>query len=102
MSRTRRFLPLAALALLGLAPSADAATWTEIPSNTTEDITAIEYQGADRFWYTTGAGKIFRRVGGVFQQEASAPTTVFKDIEFQAGGLVGFAVGTNGVVMRSA
>lgn len=65
MSRTGRCLPLVALTLFAFAPSADAATWTEIPCNTTEDITAIEYQGADRFWFTTGASKIFRRVGGV-------------------------------------
>ncbi len=98
-----RSCSLAALAALcAFAPGAQAATWTPIASNTTEDITAIEYQGADRFWFTTGSGKIFRRVGGVFQQEASVPTTVFKDIEFQAGGSVGFAVGTNGVVMRSS
>lgn len=101
MSWTRRCALIAVVALGALAPSAQAATWTEVPSNTTEDITAIEYQGADRFWFATGAGKIFRRVGGVFQQESSVPGAVFKDIEFQEGGNIGLAVGTNGAVIRS-
>jgi hypothetical protein len=102
MSPTRRCL-LAALATAGvLAPSAQAATWSEIPSNTTEDITAVEYQGPSRFWFATGAGHVFRRVGDGFVQTGSAPGVVFNDIEFQDGGPVGFAVGTNGGVLRSA
>ncbi|CAA9470867.1 MAG: hypothetical protein AVDCRST_MAG53-1278 [uncultured Solirubrobacteraceae bacterium] len=102
MSHLRRSALVAVATLAALAPGAQAATWTEVPSNTTEDITAIEYQGPDRLWFTTGAGKIFKRVGGVFQLKASNPATVFRDIEFQDGGQVGFAVGTNGVIMRSA
>ena len=35
--------------------------WTEIPSGTTQNITAIEYQSASRFWFTTAAGAIFKR-----------------------------------------
>ncbi|MEA2232816.1 MAG: hypothetical protein QOD83_2632 [Solirubrobacteraceae bacterium] len=103
MSWIRRCSLIAVVAAGVLAPNAHAASWSEIPSNTAEDITAIEYQAADRFWFATGAGKIFKRVAGTFQQKATVPGTVFKDIEFQdGGGLVGFAVGTNGVVMRSA
>lgn len=99
--RTALVLGLLAAALF--ASTAQATTWSEISSNTTEDITAIEYQGADRFWFGTGAGRVFRRVGGVFQQEAFVPGAFIKDIEFQdAGGLVGFAVGTNGTVLRTA
>jgi hypothetical protein len=94
-------LLITAAALGALAAPASAGIWTPVASNTTEDITAIEYQAADRFWFTTGGGKIFRRVGGAFQQEAFDPATAFKDIEFQAGGPVGFAVGTNGAVWRS-
>jgi photosystem II stability/assembly factor-like uncharacterized protein len=92
---------LSVLGLGALAGPASAGIWTEVPSNTTEDITAIEYQSADRFWFTTGGGKIFRRVGGTFQQEAADLTTVFRDIEFQPGGNIGLAVGTNGRVWRS-
>ncbi len=43
MSWTRRCLLIAVVGVGGLAPSVQAATWTEIPSNTAEDITAIEY-----------------------------------------------------------
>ena len=93
----------AATAALILPASGSAATWTPATSNTTEDITAIEYQGPDRFWFTTANGKIFRRVGGVFQQEFSLDGLVFNDIEFQSGsGQVGFAVGANGALYRSA
>lgn len=93
---------VAAGALTGAA-HANGSTWTEIASGTTEDITAIEYQGPNRFWWATGAGTIFRRVDGVVTLVATSPVaTTFKDIEFQDGGPVGFAVGTNGVVMRSA
>jgi hypothetical protein len=84
------------------APAARAATWSEIASGTTEDITAVEYQGPGRFWFATGAGHVFTRVGDGFVQTASAPGVVFEDIEFQDGGPVGFAVGTNGGVLRSA
>jgi len=94
---------LAAVAMAGaLAPGAQAATWSEIPSGTTEDITAVEYQGPGRFWFATGAGNIFTRAGDAFVKTGSAPGVVFRDIEFQDGGLVGFAVGTNGGVLRSA
>ncbi len=95
-------LALGLLAVVLCASSAQATTWTEIPSGTTEDITAIEYQGPDRFWIGTGAGRIYKRVGGVFEQKRFVPGAVIKDIEFQdGGGVVGFAVGTNGTVLRS-
>jgi hypothetical protein len=51
-------LVAAAIALIAPA-TGSAATWTPAASNTTEDITAIEYQGPDRFWFTTANGKIF-------------------------------------------
>jgi hypothetical protein len=93
------------LGALGLAAAiaapAQAASWTPVATGTTEDITAIEYQGADRFWFTTGSGKIFKRVGDAFVQVENAPAVVFRDIEFQDGGNVGLAVGTNGGVYRS-
>lgn len=106
MTWIRRGSPRIALALglltvALLASSARATTWTEIASNTGEDITAIEYQSADRFWFGTGAGRVFKRVGGVFQQKTFVPGAVIKDIEFQDGGNIGFAVGTNGTVLRS-
>ncbi|MFL5816537.1 MAG: hypothetical protein ACJ76L_02945 [Conexibacter sp.] len=106
MTWIRRGSPRIALAL-GLltaalfASSARATTWTEIASGTTEDITAIEYQGPDRLWFGTAAGRVFKRVGGAFQEKGFVPGAVIKDIEFQDGGTIGFAVGTNGTVLRS-
>jgi hypothetical protein len=93
-----------ALGVLGLgamAGPASAGIWSEIPSGTTEDITAIEYQGADRFWFTTG-GKIYRRVSGTFQNVKIDPTASFRDIEFlPAPSPIGLAVGANGKIYRS-
>ena len=105
MSRAVRMLLVSALGVLGLgvgATSASAGIWTEIPSGTAEEITALEYRGGDHFWFTTGSGKIFKRVGGTFQQKYSAPGVVFRDIEFNADGSIGVAVGTNGHYARSS
>jgi PKD domain len=104
VSRAVRMLLASTLAALGLgamAGPASAGIWTEIPSGTTEEITAIEYRGGDQFWFTTGSGKIFKRVGGTFQQKYSGPGVVFRDIEFDAGGTIGLAVGTNGRLVRT-
>lgn len=101
MSRAVRTLFLAvALALAGTA-TAHAGIWTEVPSNTTEDITAVEYRGGDRFWFATANGKIFRRVGGAFQSEYTAAGVIFRDIEFDDAGTVGLAVGSTGTVVRT-
>ncbi len=90
---------MAALALS--APAAHAVSWTEVPSNTTEDITAVEYRGAAGFWIATANGKILKRSGETFGLKTASAGTVFTDIEFNAAGTVGFAVGTNGKLMRS-
>jgi hypothetical protein len=90
-----------AISLGATVASAQAATWTEIPSNTSEDITAVEYRGGDQFWFTTANGKIFRRVGGTFQQVHSQLGVVFRDIVFDAAGTVGLAVGTGGHLART-
>jgi hypothetical protein len=100
--RTPCCLLVACAAALALAPAAQGATWSAIASGTTEDITAVEYQGPTRFWFATAAGHVFTRVGDGFAQTGSAPGVVFQDIEFQRGGRVGFAVGTNGGILRSA
>ncbi|MEA2460657.1 MAG: hypothetical protein QOH90_834, partial [Actinomycetota bacterium] len=68
MHLVRRFRNgVLALALTGglvLVPSLERASaasiWTEIASGTTHTITAIEYQAADRFWYVTDSGEIFK------------------------------------------
>jgi len=92
---------LGALGLGVLAGPASAGIWSEIPSNTADDITAVEYQGADRFWFTTG-GAIYRRVGGTFQNVKTDPAAGFRDIEFlPPPSLLGLAVGGNGKIYRS-
>lgn len=99
----RRSLLLALLlyAAGALAPgAASAGIWSPIASGTSEDILAIEYQGDDRFWFTTANGKVFKRAGGGFKQVADAGITL-NDIAFQPGGAVGLAVGQGGKVLRS-
>ena len=97
----RRSLALAVAAFALSAPAAQSATWTEVPSGTTEDITAVEYRGAGGFWFATANGKIFKRSGDTFGLKTASAGTVFTDIEFNAAGTIGFAVGTNGKLMRS-
>lgn len=97
-----RLLVAAIAALALLAPAADAATWTEVPSGTASEITAIEYQGDDRFWFTTASGAIFKRqAGGAFIQVRSPSSVRLTDIEFVDGGPIGLAVGDEGQVLRS-
>ena len=92
----------AALLMPSLAPEASATTiWKEIASGTTHDITGIEYQAADRFWYVTATGEIFKRQpDGTFSLRLSTSVPL-NDIEFQTGGNIGFAVGNGGQVYRS-
>ncbi|MDA0179701.1 hypothetical protein OJ997_05305 [Solirubrobacter phytolaccae] len=100
---------LAVVALLGAcipaavaAAPASAAIWTEVPTGTTQNITAVEYQSATRFWFTTAAGAIFKRqADGTFSQVKAPSGIPFNDIEFQTAGNIGFAVGNGGQVWRS-
>jgi hypothetical protein len=95
-------LALAAAVLAVAAPPASASVWTEIPSGTTANITAIEYQSASRFWFTTAGGAIFtRQPDGSFKQTRAPGGVALNDIEFQAGGQIGLAVGDGGLVLRS-
>jgi photosystem II stability/assembly factor-like uncharacterized protein len=95
-------LAAAPLAVLGAGPAVAVPTWTEIATGTTEDITAVEYQSADRLWFATNNGHLYKVVNGVAQLKYTASSaTSFTDLEFQAGGGTGLAVGTNGVVVRS-
>jgi photosystem II stability/assembly factor-like uncharacterized protein len=97
------------LALLGsvatlaaIAPPASAGIWTEIPSGTTQNITAIEYQSATRLWFTTAGGAIFtRKPDGSFKQTRPPGGVPLNDIEFQAGGQIGLAAGNGGLLLRS-
>ena len=92
-------LALAAFLACLVAPSAaHAGIWTPIASGTNEAILAIEYQGEDRFWFTTANGRIFKRAGGAFR-EVKGPSLTLDDIAFN--GDVGLAVGQGGEVWRS-
>lgn len=94
---------LSVLALGALASPASAGIWTEIPSGASSEITAIEYQSDTRFWFTTASGEIWKRKPDLSGfDRVYGPTGIpFNDIEFQAGGNVGLAVGDGGVVLRS-
>jgi len=99
--------PLLALVIGALLASSAATahatvTWVDTPSGSTGTITALEYQVADRFWFATGNGQIFRRVNGNFEKVLDAPGKSFIDIEMQPGaGQIGLAVGTAGTVYRT-
>jgi hypothetical protein len=101
--RTLIISALGALALGAFAAPASAGIWTEIPSGTTSEITAIEYQSDTRFWFTTSNGEIWKRKPDLsgFQNVRPADFVQLNDIEFQSGGNIGLAVGDNGTVLRS-
>ncbi len=106
MSRVVRSLVLTTLCAVGLgalAGSASAGIWTEAPSGTSSTITAIEYQSDTRFWFTTAAGAIYKRNADLsgFHVVRAASAIALNDIEFQAGGAIGLAVGDGGQVLRS-
>lgn len=84
------------------APTA-YAIWAAQNSGTTDTISAIEYQSADRFWYATTNGRLAYRQGGTFSAGAGPPAgVIFNDIAFQsAQGNVGIAVGNSNQVWRS-
>src|SRR6185503_12842061 len=93
-------LALAVAALAAAAPPASASVWTEIPSGTTSNITAIEYQSASRFWFTTASGGVYTRGSdGSFTQTRAPGGVALNDIEFS--GSTGYAVGDGGLVLRS-
>ena len=75
------------------ASAASAATWTAVDSGLVagDRITAVDYQGADRFWFATSNGKLRYRTAGVVKTP-TAPTggqaagVSFNDIAFKPGG----------------
>lgn len=88
--------------LLAAVPASAATTWTEVPSGTTAEITAIDYQSEARAWFATSDGRVFRADGGGFAQAAGTlPGAVYTGIAFQPGGSVGVAVTADGRAQRS-
>jgi hypothetical protein len=106
LSRVVRALVLTAVCAVGLEGSASPASagiWTEVSSGTTSTITAIEYQSDTRFWFTNASGEIWKRNADLsgFHLVRPASSIPLNDIEFQAGGQIGLAVGDGGQVLRS-
>ncbi len=81
------------MVMLVAAPGARAGIWQPVAApNTSEIITAIDYQGGDRFWIAM-SGKIFKRSGNGWQKQLDQPGVVFNDLEFNSTGTIGIAVG---------
>jgi photosystem II stability/assembly factor-like uncharacterized protein len=81
----------------GPAATASAGIWTPTASGTTENITAVDYQGEAKLWYTTAAGKIFKNGA----QKGVAPGIALNDIAMSPDGSKGIAVGDAGTMRRS-
>jgi hypothetical protein len=98
-----RRVSAAALATTALAVGAPAAAqasiWTTVNTPTTQTITAIDYQGGDRLWFTTSSS-IYKRNGSSWTPQLDQPGSNFNSIEFNPSGTRGLAVGDAGVVWR--
>ena len=98
-----RFKRLAASAVAGLClmvpATANAGIWTTVATPTTQTITAIEYQGGDRLWFTTSSS-IYKRNGGGWTKQLDQPGSNFNSIAFNSSGTLGIAVGDAGAVWR--
>jgi hypothetical protein len=91
-----RLAAIAAGALAAVPATASAGIWTPTASNTTENITAVDYQAPDRLWYATAAGKIFKNG----TQQFSAPGVSFNDLTMNPSGTAGVAVANGGKLYR--
>jgi hypothetical protein len=99
MSRGKLLLAAALmLTALSTGGSARAATWTALPSGTTETINAIDYRGPGAYWYGTSTGKLFKN--GV-QATGTTGTGAVNDIAMSPDGTVGLAAANGGRIMRS-
>jgi len=97
--RLRTFAILVTLAAaLTAAGPAVAATWTALPSGTTDPITTIDYRGPSAYWYATTTGKIFKN--GV-QASVSGGGVPINRLAMSPDGTKGIAVGNSGKIFRS-
>jgi hypothetical protein len=98
--RTTRLVALTAAGLCLLLPAtAHAGIWTSVTTPTSQTITAIDYQGGDRLWFTTSSS-IYKRNGAGWTEQRNAPGSNFNAIEFNPSGTRGLAVGDAGVIWR--
>ena len=94
----RSFLVAIATAVVLLSSSATAwaGIWTPVASNTTQDITAVDYRAVDQLYYATSNGKILKN--GV--EQLSVPGVTFTGIELNPAGTAGLATANNGTLYR--
>ena len=78
---------------------ARASDWTPVASGVTADITGVEYQSAERFWFITSDGGVYRRTPSGFAAAWAPDGQRLNDIEVR--GQAGFAVGVDGKILRS-
>jgi len=97
MLRAPVALALSLLAVTCTAATSQAATWTPIPSGTTDTITTIDYRGGGAYWYATSTGKIFKNGS----QVATFPGIPINDLAMSPDGATGVAVGDGGKIYRS-
>ncbi|MDW5598086.1 hypothetical protein VSS74_27265 [Conexibacter stalactiti] len=93
---------VAALASVAVAHPARAATWTVVPSNTTQDIVALEYRSDTQAWLATANGQLLTAgPDGRFTPRYDVPGMTFTDLAFRPDGAVGIAVTAAGRALRS-
>lgn len=94
--RTLLVLAAALATLLATTATASAGIWTPRASGTTQEITAIDYRGADDLYVATANGQILKN--GV--QQLSVPGVTFTGLELNPSGTAGLATATNGKLYR--
>lgn len=91
-----------ATVLAAAVPASAATTWTQVPSGTTQDITAVEYRSDAQAWLATGGGQLLSADGvGGFALRRNYPGESFTDIAFSPGGAEGLATTSSGGLYRS-
>ena len=98
-AHNRRLFAAVALAAMTIGADARAATWTTLPSGTTETINAIDYRSSSQYVYATNLGKLFRN--GTQAAGATTGGSPLNGLAMSPDGTIGIAVGTNGKIMRS-
>lgn len=92
----------AVLCVLAAALPASAVTWEQVPSGTTQDILAIDYQDDSRAWFATSNGQIFTAdANGTFVRRFDLPGVTFTDVAFRPDGRAGIATAADGTAYRS-
>lgn len=103
--RTMRPLPvlLAAVtaAAVAASPAPAAQIWTEYPSGTSDEITAIDYVSASAVWYGTATGRILRNGSSTPVFDTPSVGTI-TDIAASPDGTNGVATTATGKLLRTS